>query len=271
MHSACGPRVIAPPQPPRSLRCRAQASPAGRGAESGSGRGAAKRAPAGGRGGRAGRGGSAARAPPKPRAPPPPPRLVTLRESGGASARALPCLLRRSLTLPSGALRALLTPLDAAAALLRCDAGEDYSEVESESEVEAVWAAAAQAALLQRGLLLQRTPFSLTLRGALAYNEEDVLQLEEGPSGEEALGVEVCSFLSSDAEYLLYSPVDPMVFLAKPADDGSVDGAACARARATDASPAFEPAFEEAEAAGDALVEALADLHAEIEEQARDL
>ena len=146
--------------------------------------------------------------------------------------------------------------------------------------MDAVWSAAVGAALHQRGLLLARTPFALTLRGALSYNEEDVVTLAEGGDAEgPSLGLEVCVFeTAGGVEHLLYSPVDPIVLLAKASADGLEDGAfisslapsgvlrSRARARAV-----FEPAFEEAERSSDALMAALADLQVEIDEKAREL
>jgi hypothetical protein len=120
----------------------------------------------------------------------------------------------------------LLTPLDATAALLRCDGGEaDYTEVEAAGDVAAALPSAAAAALVQRGLLLQDTPFSLTLRGALSYNEEDVLTLDGGGDDGESMAIEVCAFTWAGAEHLLYCPVDPLVLLATPVTDGTPDGA----------------------------------------------
>jgi hypothetical protein len=166
------------------------------------------------------------RAKPAPPAPPPLPTAVVLVDP--ATGRVLPCLLRRSVATDAGP-RALLTPLDATCALLRSSGGgeaeEDYTEVEEGSEeMAAVFPVAAAAALRQRGLVLQRCAFALTLRGVLHYTDADVISLDEGDGGAtgdgESLGLEVCSFTDAalGAEYLLYSPVDPLVLLAKPAD-----------------------------------------------------
>ena len=102
--------------------------------------------------------------------------------------------------------------------------------METETELDGVWSAAVSAALFQRGLLLARTPFALTLRGALSYNEEDVVTLDEGGDAEggegPSLGLEVCVFEGpGGVEHLLYSPVDPIVLLAKQSSDGTEDGA----------------------------------------------
>ncbi len=51
------------------------------------------------------------------------------------------------------------------------------------AELAAVLPVCSAVLLRQRGLLLRDTPFALTLRGALAYNEADVITLDEGEEG----------------------------------------------------------------------------------------
>lgn len=173
-------------------------------------------------------------------APPPPPRpvpvQVTLVEPG-TGAR-LPCLLRRTVALSSGATRGVLTPLDAPCTLLRATSGEDYEEAEG-AELAAALPLAAAELLRQRALLLQATPFCLTLRGALCYNEADVIQLGEAEE-EDSLGLEVLSFEGPGAEeYLLYAAVDPLVLLAEPA--GAEGGAGPAAPEGPLFSPHAQP------------------------------
>ena len=136
--------------------------------------------------------------------------------------RRLECLLRRRAALPGGRVRALLTPLDAAVTMLRSDPEGEFTSPDDD-ECTAAFADAAEAALSQRGLLLKQTPFCLTLRGALAYNEADVITLQED-SGEDSHGIEICTFDTRDGGmYLLYSAVDPLVMLAQPSsnEDGA--------------------------------------------------
>jgi len=213
-----------------------------------------------------------------------------------ATGRSLPCLLRREVTLSgaSGAgstspRRALLTPLDATCALLRASAGDDddYTEVDDgTAELDAVFAVAAEAALRHRGLVLKRTAFALTLRGVLQYSDADVISLDDGDEdGGECLGIEVCSFTDSKqgAEYVLYSPVDPLVLLARPMEHGEADAAVAASASASMSDIAgamavaaggasssaavqvFVPAFDDAEAADAALRDELEALQAELD------
>ena len=232
-----------------------------------------------------------------PAAPPPLPSAAVLVDP--ATGRLLPCLLRRSVSTHLGP-RALLTPLDATCALLRSSGGgeddEDYTEVEDGSEeMDTVFPVAAAAALRQRGLVLQRCAFALTLRGVLHYTDADVISLDEGVDGSaggedgESLGLEVCSFIHAalGAEYLLYSPVDPLVLLAKPAEAGAgappvPQGAATAGGIADVAAaiavaassnapgggagvPVYYPAFDDVDRADGALKTALDALQAELE------
>ena len=75
-------------------------------------------------------------------------------------------------------------------------------------------------------------------------------------SGGDSLGIEGLSFEGPDGcDYLLYSPVDPLVLLARP---GAADDE-------------WLPAFDEAERAEPALQAALRSLEAELDASARDL
>jgi hypothetical protein len=121
---------------------------------------------------------ASARAPRPP--PPPPPRVVTLLEPD--TGRRLECLLRRRVPFPGGGERAILTPLDPPVTILRADAEQDFTEVE-EDELPGVLPACGAALLAPRGRLLRAPPVCLTLRGALCYNETDVITLEENEGG----------------------------------------------------------------------------------------
>jgi len=153
----------------------------------------------------------------------PPPRLVDLLEP--ETGRRLECLLRRRAVLPGGRVRALLTPLDAAVTILRSDPEGEFSTPDPE-EANAAFPDATEALLTQRGLLLRQTPFCLTLRGALSYNEADVITLQEDESdgGEDSLGIEIATFETRDGGmFLIYCSVDPLVMLAQPSstEDGA--------------------------------------------------
>lgn len=171
---------------------------------------------------------------PPPRLAPafPPPRLVELIEP--ETGRRLECLLRRRAMLPGDRIRALLTPLDAAVTLLRADPEGEFSSPDDD-EVTAAFPDAAEALLTQRGLLLRQTPFCLTMRGPLSYNEADVitLQEDEADGGDDSLGIEVCQFETRDGGmFLVYASVDPLVILAQPSSNPDGTPIRCMRQRA---------------------------------------
>ena len=85
--------------------------------------------------------------------------------------------------------------------------------------------APAAAALAERRLFLQNTAYCLTARGCLRYNEEDIFTLETGEldSEDDGEGIEVAQFESMGEPYVVYTPVEPLLFVAIVADDGSVE------------------------------------------------
>ena len=56
--------------------------------------------------------------------------------------------------------------------------------------------------------------FYRAARGALRYYDGDVVVLDEG-GGMESEGVEICTFASGDAFYMVYSPVEPLLLAAR--------------------------------------------------------
>ena len=133
--------------------------------------------------------------------------------------------------------------------------------MEDESELASVFPSALEAAA-RRGLLLSRTHLGLSLRGALVYNETDVLTLQS-EEGEEAVSVEVAAFEAPNgAEYLLHSPLDPVVVLCAPvrADGGGCDGCSV-----------FEEVAGETGEGDAALSRALEELQEQLDVAAREL
>ena len=89
--------------------------------------------------------------------------------------------MRRRVTLDDGTACGLLTPLDTSINILRYGLeGNDEEGLDSlsDEELEAVLPAMEEALLMQRGLLLRRSAHCLTVRGAVRYNDADVLTVE---------------------------------------------------------------------------------------------
>ena len=112
----------------------------------------------------------------------PPPALA---EAAGAplqcdkeSGNTLECIMRRSFKLEDGTEMCMLMPLDAPINILVGDMGLD-SDLEDLSDNElAPLLPFAASALAARSLRLQRSAYVLTVRGALFYDQEDIVTLD---------------------------------------------------------------------------------------------
>ncbi|CAI5957603.1 unnamed protein product [Closterium sp. NIES-65] len=92
----------------------------------------------------------------------------------------------------------------------------ELQEVDDE-EAERIMPAAAYA-LAKKSLHLTPSGFTLTLRGAICFTEDDVINLDTelgfGIGGSLAEGVDITTFLSGGQEYMIYTPFDPLMFVA---------------------------------------------------------
>ena len=127
--------------------------------------------------------------------------------------RKLTCMLRRRFQLASGEERCLLLPLDHPVDILRGEGlteDEDLSDI-GDSELAHVVPDMALA-LSQKGLLLQRSAFCMTVRGAVRFCDEDLIVLDTGLEGVSE-GIEIATFQSGGSHYLVYAPANPMVIV----------------------------------------------------------
>ena len=124
--------------------------------------------------------------------------------------RELLCMLRRRFKLANGEERCLCLPLDHPIGVLRgegVDESEDLSDIGDEELLQIIPDMAA--ALAQKGMLLQRSAFCMTVRGAVRFNETDTRVMDTGMD-EESEGVEVVTFQSGASRYLVYAPMNPV-------------------------------------------------------------
>lgn len=128
----------------------------------------------------------------------------------------LDCLIRRVFSSSDGRQCFLLCPLDTALQILRIEDGDVLKEI-SDEELEDIFPTASYELAKQR-LHLVRSGFCLTLRGGFYYTEEDVMDLNTayGESSDTSLseGVEIANFVVNGSEYLIYTPLDPLMFVA---------------------------------------------------------
>eukprot|EP00899_Mesostigma_viride_P010055 jgi/Mesvir1/19050/Mv12812-RA.1 len=117
----------------------------------------------------------------------------------------LECFIRSSFKSSGGIDCYILQPLDLAVRIL---IENKYGEMEDPPErAMDQLISVAMTALLERRVVLRRTPFCLTIRGGLLFDEREVLSLGE----EEA--IEICSFDFDGRECLVLAPVAPLIFV----------------------------------------------------------
>ena len=144
---------------------------------------------------------------------PPAMPLVTVVEP--ETNRTLLCMLRRRFKLGDGQERCLCLPLDHPIDVLRgegLDETEDLSDI-GDDELAAILPDMSME-LAKKGMLLQRSAFCMTVRGAVRFNETDTLVMDTGMD-EESEGVEVATFQSGGSKYLVYAPMNPVLLVTK--------------------------------------------------------
>jgi hypothetical protein len=181
-----------------------------------------------------------------------------------ATGRALDCMVRRAFRSSEGEQCLLLLPLDMPLQIFRIEDSEGGGLTElSDAELEEVLPSASFA-LVKKRLHLVRSGFCLTARGGFCYTDEDVMDLnteqDEGLGGSLAEGVEIASFQVGEREYLMYTPFDPLMFVARKdestgelivADDELLDDEAVLDA--IDEENDFQSTVDEEEAINEAL------------------
>ena len=157
---------------------------------------------------------------------------VTLIDEGG---RALQCYVENSIEVDN-LNYLLLMPVDLPIVIIAWDEDsddddEEFSDailLEDEEEIEEIFPDA-KAVLAELDLSLKYTAYSLTVSGELPpIEDDDILTLElEGEDEEQPLEPEELQFLVSfyhkEQRYSIYTPLAPLLFLAKANDNGKVE------------------------------------------------
>ena len=123
----------------------------------------------------------------------------------------------------------LLMPMDAPVTIIVWDDEKDTDAaiwLEEESEISEIFADA-QAVLAEFDLTLKRTAYTLTVEGEIdSIDDEEILTIEiEEPNGE----VEseefrfLVNFFHERQEYEIYTPLTPLLFLAKETPNGQLE------------------------------------------------
>lgn len=153
---------------------------------------------------------------------------VTLTDEHG---RTLECYVENSLEAED-ATYLLLMPIDTPVIILVWDdetEEEDFTDavlLEDSTEIEQVFADA-KAVLAELDLVLQHTAFTLTVKGELPpLEEDDILTLELDTEGNPLEPEELqflASFYHQEQKYSIYTPLAPLLFLAKSDHSGELE------------------------------------------------
>ncbi len=140
--------------------------------------------------------------------------------------RSLQCSVEQSFTL-KGVEYYLLKPVDHPVSIIVLNEEQDEDEpifVEDEAEIDILFPKA-EASLAELNLTLKRNSFALTVAGELPELEEELFPPEE--EAEEDLEVEefqlLTTFWHDEVEYGIYTPLTPLLFLAKATPQGDLD------------------------------------------------
>ncbi|XP_043719735.1 uncharacterized protein LOC122667517 isoform X2 [Telopea speciosissima] len=134
----------------------------------------------------------------------------------------LECIIRRVFRTSRGDECMLLCPVDTPVQILKSTNIEGWSAV-SDEEVEAILPAAAYA-LAKIHMHLVFTGFCYTARGGFCYSEEDIFEFraDDGQDidGIPSEGLEITCFHQDGAQYMIYTPSDPLLFVAVKDQNG---------------------------------------------------
>ncbi|RYQ94318.1 uncharacterized protein LOC107614034 isoform X2 [Arachis ipaensis] len=158
-------------------------------------------------------------------------RLATLVDP--ANNLPLECVVRREFTSSQGHQCMLLCPVDLPIQILR-STGVGWSDV-GDAELESIMPAAAYA-LAKIRMYLVYSGYCYTARGGFCYSEENIFDFHaDGKEADDSPteGVEITHFSQEGEHYMIYTPSDPLLFVAvkdqngmlQIADDGDYDGA----------------------------------------------
>lgn len=147
---------------------------------------------------------------------------VTLTDEEG---RILDCYVENSLESEDSTYL-LLMPVDTPVVILAWDdekeeESSDAILIEDSAELEQIFADA-KAVLAELELTLKNTAYTLTASGELPPIEDDEVITLEIESEEEELQF-LASFYSEDQKYSIYTPLSPLLFLAKYNEKGDLE------------------------------------------------
>ncbi|KAL2638985.1 hypothetical protein AAZX31_06G149800 [Glycine max] len=144
-------------------------------------------------------------------------RLATLVDP--ANNLPLECVVRREFKSSQGDDCMLLCPADMPIQILK-NTSEGWLDV-SDEELESILPSAAYA-LAKIRLYLVHSGYCYTARGGFCYSEEDIFDFHTDSKGDSlpTEGVEIAHFSLEQAHYMIYTPSDPLLFVAVKDQNG---------------------------------------------------
>ncbi|XP_062094736.1 uncharacterized protein LOC133800710 isoform X2 [Humulus lupulus] len=134
----------------------------------------------------------------------------------------LECVIRRVFKSSRGDDCMLLCPVDMPVQILKSTNIEGWSAV-SDEEVEAILPSAAYA-LAKIHMHLVHSGFCYTARGGFCYSEDDIFDFRtddgQDVDGLPTEGVEITCFHMDGTHYMIYTPSDPLLFVAVKDNNG---------------------------------------------------
>jgi hypothetical protein len=134
----------------------------------------------------------------------------------------LECVIRRVFKSSQGHDCMVLCPVDMPVLILRSANFSGWTSI-SDEEINAV-IPSAEYALAKIHMHLVNSGFCLTARGGFAYGEDDIFDFNtdggDALDGMSSEGVEVTCFNHDGAHYMIYTPCDPVLFVAVKDNDG---------------------------------------------------
>uniref|UniRef100_A0A7N0TBX7 Uncharacterized protein n=1 Tax=Kalanchoe fedtschenkoi TaxID=63787 RepID=A0A7N0TBX7_KALFE len=134
----------------------------------------------------------------------------------------LDCVIRRIFRSSQGEECMLLCPLDTPVQILKSTNIDGWSAV-SDEEVESILPTAAYA-LAKIHMHLVHSGFCYTARGGFCYSEDDIFDFRsddgQDVEGLPTEGVEITCFHMDGSHYMIYTPSDPLLFVAVKDQNG---------------------------------------------------
>ncbi|KAK9065107.1 hypothetical protein SSX86_016490 [Deinandra increscens subsp. villosa] len=136
----------------------------------------------------------------------------------------LECVIRRVFRSSQGDECMLLCPIDTPVQILKSTNFEGWSAV-SDDEVESILPTASYA-LAKIHMHLVYSGFCYTARGGFCYTEDDIFECrtDDGQDldGLPTEGVEITCFQLEGSHYMIYTPSDPLLFVAVKDGNGQL-------------------------------------------------